>query len=461
MVGGFEWLGSDPLAVQERVVGGVKVRARAEPLEMPAAEEEEDPKGQIYTKDKVAPLCLSSDVEGQAIQESLEPQDQSQNTVNKEDNTDLLSPPFARKLWTIAQNEVFQSVNWSDDGESIMIEVDLFQREVLHHRGAVGCSVWQMCCSDWSINKTLIGQYPGRKDRRDKEENKAGKWKAESERFILFRIYRNFNFQRDKPELLENIGRKKMRNRLGQLAELQAKQIQVHYHCLDLHDCGLDEPDKDSISAQLSSFRVSPVPLILSHRWVAPVDTPLAGATSAAEQGPSPKNVKLLHKTEEEDVKSQQGVPNNQTPAGNLSTVASSALEKSSILVSAPDNCPPQETSGPHGEGTSDKDTVSPLTTVKMEGAGHVPSSSSGYLGYGNVMSVYNTCHSILKAALSAISLSVSAEEEEEQEQKEEEEEEGEEEEGKEEEEAYSENTCTICVLFNKKMFINSWATKD
>ncbi|OBS74345.1 hypothetical protein A6R68_15116, partial [Neotoma lepida] len=146
-----------------------------------------------------------------------------------------------------------------------------------------------------------------------------------------------------------------------------------------------------------------------------------------------------LHKTQEDDVMSQQGVTNNKTPADKVSSVPSSALEKSQHPCNDPQNCPPQETSGPCGEGTSDKDTVSPLAAVKAEGDGHVPSSSSGYVGCGYMRSVYSTCCSVLKAAITTISLSVSAEEEEEQEQKEEEE--GKEEERNEEEEEYSENT--------------------
>ncbi|KAH0509520.1 Heat shock transcription factor, Y-linked [Microtus ochrogaster] len=38
-------------------------------------------------------------------------------------------------LWTIVQNDAFQSVNWGDDGKSIVIEVDLFQREIFNFRG--------------------------------------------------------------------------------------------------------------------------------------------------------------------------------------------------------------------------------------------------------------------------------------------------------------------------------------
>lgn len=74
-------------------------------------------------------------MQGQAIQESLEPEDQSQYAVNEEDNTYLLSLPFVRMLWTIVKNDAFQSVNWGDDGNNIVIEVDLFQREIFNFRG--------------------------------------------------------------------------------------------------------------------------------------------------------------------------------------------------------------------------------------------------------------------------------------------------------------------------------------
>ncbi|OBS67067.1 hypothetical protein A6R68_04392, partial [Neotoma lepida] len=222
-------------------------------------------------------------------------------------------------------------------------------------------------------------------------------------------IYRNFNFRRDKPELLENIGRKKLRNMA------RARKAQ------------------------------SPV-------------------TSASEQGPSPKKVKLLptrrsprlHKTEEDDVMSQQEVP-NKTPADKVSSVPSSALEKSQRPCNDPYNCPPQETSGQCGEGTSDKDTVLPLAAVKVEGVGHEPSSSSGYEGCDYMSSVYNNCSSVLMAALAAIILGVSAEEEYEQEQNEEEE--GEEEERKEEDEEYSENTYPDSYALNEEE--NSKVKKD
>ncbi|EGW13985.1 hypothetical protein I79_022117 [Cricetulus griseus] len=148
-------------------------------------------------------------------------------------------------------------------------------------------------------------------------------------------------------------------------------------------------------------------------------------------------------------MKSQQRGPNNQTPAGNLSTRLSSTYNQSNIPESVPDNCPPQQTSVPCGEGTSDNATVPPLAT------GHVPSSSSRYLRYGYMMSMYDTCYSILKAALSAISLSQSTAEEGEEEEEEGEDDEWEdqeeEEEEEEEEEQEGENSCMFCGLFKSQ----------
>ncbi|XP_027288000.1 heat shock transcription factor, X-linked member 3-like [Cricetulus griseus] len=309
-----------------------------------------------------------------------------QLTANEEGNTNLFQQPFPRKLWTIVQNETFQCLNWSEDRDSITIKVDMFQREVLHRR-ATG-KIFET-----KILQSFIRQlyrYGFRKIR-----PKDSSLLSRVSRKMM--VYRTFNFQRDKPELLKIIRRKK---------------------------------------------------------WVSKATSPVP---SAVEQGQDPKKVKLLppglyqwfQKREHDGMKSQQRGPNNQTPAGNLSTRLSSTYNQSNIPESVPDNCPPQQTSVPCGEGTSDNATVPPLAT------GHVPSSSSRYLRYGYMMSMYDTCYSILKAALSAISLSQSTAEEGEEEEEEGEDDEWEdqeeEEEEEEEEEQEGENSCMFCGLFKSQ----------
>ena len=55
--------------------------------------------------------------------------------ANEEENNAVLGLPFPRKLWMIVEDVAFTSVHWNDQGDMVVIEADLFQREVLQHRG--------------------------------------------------------------------------------------------------------------------------------------------------------------------------------------------------------------------------------------------------------------------------------------------------------------------------------------
>ncbi|ERE65664.1 heat shock transcription factor, Y-linked-like protein [Cricetulus griseus] len=153
---------------------------------------------QVYTRDSLVRQGDQVGTQGQAVQESLEPEEQSQHTANEEGNTNLFLLPFPRKLWTMVHNEAFQSLNWSDNRDSIMIKVDMFQREVLHCRAA------------WKIFETKI------LERFIRQLYPYGFSKiCPKDSALQFRmnrkmmVYRTFNFQRDKPELLKIIRRKK------------------------------------------------------------------------------------------------------------------------------------------------------------------------------------------------------------------------------------------------------------
>lgn len=69
-------------------------------------------------------------------QDNLRPEDQSQRVANVEDNTDLRGLSFPRKLWMVVENDAFESAHWSEDGDTVIIEDDLFQREILRRTGA-------------------------------------------------------------------------------------------------------------------------------------------------------------------------------------------------------------------------------------------------------------------------------------------------------------------------------------
>ncbi|ELK35847.1 Heat shock transcription factor, Y-linked [Myotis davidii] len=126
---------------------------------------------------------------GPSPQDNLQPQDPNQGTANVEGNI-LLGLSFPIKLWRIVEDEAFSSVCGNDDGD---IDENLLQSEILCRRGEeqifeskslksficlLNCHGFcKICPSNSSVCS-------------------AGN---------RMMIYRNCNFQRGKPWLLENI----------------------------------------------------------------------------------------------------------------------------------------------------------------------------------------------------------------------------------------------------------------
>ncbi|KAJ8795488.1 hypothetical protein J1605_018269 [Eschrichtius robustus] len=51
-------------------------------------------------------------------------------------NESILELSFPRKLWRMVEDPAFTSVRWNDEGDTVIVEQDLFRREVLRRRGA-------------------------------------------------------------------------------------------------------------------------------------------------------------------------------------------------------------------------------------------------------------------------------------------------------------------------------------
>ncbi|XP_069319673.1 heat shock transcription factor, X-linked member 3-like [Eulemur rufifrons] len=284
----------------------------------------------------------------QGSQDNLQLEDQSQRVANVEDNTDLRGLSFPRKLWMIVENEAFKSVHWSDDGDTVIIEDDLFQREILRRRGA------ERIFETDSL-KSFIRQlnlYGFSKIR----PNNSSVHAPGNKRMM---IYCNSNFQRDKPELLENIEKK------GYLRN--------------------------------TALRASGAPALKRKKLVATRRSPRIHHNNAKKEA---------------NQKSQMGAPNVQGPSGTRSFTFSGVCSMNSISRYPQENCPAHEPYGPSGEGTSRNATFVPLATAPMEGTGEGAASPQVVADYGSVMSLYDTCYSILLAALSVMSPNEPPEEE-------------------------------------------------
>uniref|UniRef100_A0A8D2DTT8 HSF-type DNA-binding domain-containing protein n=1 Tax=Sciurus vulgaris TaxID=55149 RepID=A0A8D2DTT8_SCIVU len=274
-------------------------------------------------------------------QESLPPEEPNQSVTSEEGHENLLGLSFPRKLWVIVESDAFRSVHWSGEGDTVVIEADLFQSEVLGRRGA------ERIFETDSL-KSFIRQLNlyGFSKIRPKD---SGVHSRVNKRTM---IYRNSNFQKDKPGLLENICKKGQRRNSARRATCAPT------------------PKRKKLVATRHSPRF--------HRFHREV-----GAEEALPQ---------------------REAPDDQGPRGTQPFMLSGVWAMGNASDLPPENQAPQEPRGPSGEGTSGNDTSVPQATAGMEGEGEVPGSPPGFPDYCSVMSLYNTCYSILLAALSAMS---------------------------------------------------------
>ncbi|KAM5197074.1 heat shock transcription factor, X-linked member 3-like [Hipposideros larvatus] len=135
--------------------------------------------------------------EGPGPQDNPPPQAPNQGAANVEGNRAILGFSFPRKLRIIVEDDTFTSVRWNDDEDIVIIEKDLFQGEILSRKGAE--RIFETGSLKTFIR--LMNHYGFSKIR----PNDPSDYSPGNKRVMM---YRNCNFQRDKPLLIENVKRK-------------------------------------------------------------------------------------------------------------------------------------------------------------------------------------------------------------------------------------------------------------
>ena len=114
---------------------------------------------------------------------------------------------------------------------------------------------------------------------------------------------------------------------------------------------------------------------------------------------------RIHHEEPANDDKTVLGAaPNAQGPSSSQPFAFSGIWSLSSAAGYAMATHGPSEPGGLSGEGTSRNMMFVPLATARRDDTGELPVSPPVYPDYGTVMSLYNTCYSILLAALSVMS---------------------------------------------------------
>ncbi|KAJ1057853.1 hypothetical protein K5549_013635 [Capra hircus] len=284
------------------------------------------------------------------LRDNPPPQVPNPEMANEENNA-VLGLSFPRKLWRIVEDAAFTSVHWNDEGDTVVIEADLFQMEVLQRRGTD-----QIFETD-SIKSFIreLNLYGFRKI--CPSSHSAGK---------KLMIYRNSNFQRDKPLLLQNIQRKGNPRTTSQPATSttttpkRKKRVVTTRHSPQFHH---------------NEF------------------------------------------TQEAGNKVQKGMPADHRTPSQCSFVFSDLWSVGNVARWAGRNHLPSDQGSPSGEGTSSKAISVPSATAERESPGKLPESPPVYPDHESLMTLYNTCYSILMAGLLVMTPEEALEAEEEQEE--------------------------------------------
>ncbi|XP_062941023.1 heat shock transcription factor, X-linked member 3-like [Cynocephalus volans] len=301
-----------------------------------------------------------SDVQGdQAVgqdadsQNDEQPADQNKRASSVEEDSDPRTLSFPRRLWKIVEDDAFKSVHWDDDGHTVIIEQDLFQREILRQRG-----VDRIFETD--SMKTFIRQM----NRYGFSKIRPNASSADSQGNNKLMLYRNQNFQRDQPGLLENIHRKG-----------------------DLRNTAL------TVTCAPTAKRKKLVPTRQSLR------------------------IQHINAKKEANSKSQGEAPNVQGLSNpQFSMFRGGTWSRSRFARHPIGNRPPQEPNDPNRrEVTSENVRFEPRADTGMEGAGDPVPNLPLYPGNGLRMSMYCIYYPIWMASLLVTSPSELPNEEEEE----------------------------------------------
>ncbi|KAM9180988.1 heat shock transcription factor, X-linked member 3-like [Dugong dugon] len=337
------------LSVGDKPEGGVPLIPVPDP-KMAAREILDDYGGQDVSRDRGAP-------------DQLEAEAPNPGAAGGEEDNAALQFSFPRKLWMIVEDDAFKSVRWSDNGDFMIIEKDLFQREVLHRRGAERIFETDTLKS-FTRQLNLHGFA--------KVHPKGSLWKEVT-------VYRNCNFKRDHPLLLKNIQRR------GQV------------------------------------------------KCSAPPATTARRRAKGKQQEATRRSLRIQQKNAMKEANKMPPVnPLHVTPGpgATQSLTFSSVWPLSSVSGAALEQPPPTQPSMPSREGTSPDVQFHPPASAGMAGAGEPPTGPAVSPDYRSVMTLYDTCYSVLLRTLSAMAPDESPDSE---------------------EDSPSEYHCSICERFQRQ----------
>ncbi|XP_075395968.1 heat shock transcription factor, Y-linked-like [Tenrec ecaudatus] len=178
-----------------------------------SADAEASMRSLIYDCSSTGETVLRAPVEEyafQALSEGLSMKRSSYRFSASEahEGNDLLSLTFPRKLWKIVESNRFKSISWAASGTSIVINEELFKKEVLERKSPFNIFETQNMKS-FARQLNLYGfRKTGKNCQRSASLADFLEEEKEASAFNKLQFYRNPNFQRGCPQLLMRMKRR-------------------------------------------------------------------------------------------------------------------------------------------------------------------------------------------------------------------------------------------------------------
>ncbi|XP_005405570.1 PREDICTED: heat shock transcription factor, Y-linked-like [Chinchilla lanigera] len=130
------------------------------------------------------------------------------NISEPDEDSDFLSLNFPRKLWKLVESEKFKSIGWDEAGTSIVINEELFIKEVLERKSP--CRIFETTSMQSLVRQLNLYGFSKLKQTFQRSASLADFLAEENEASVLNKLqfYRHPNFKRGYPQLLVRMKRR-------------------------------------------------------------------------------------------------------------------------------------------------------------------------------------------------------------------------------------------------------------
>ncbi|KAM7098716.1 heat shock transcription factor, Y-linked-like [Molossus nigricans] len=182
-----------------------------------------------------------------------------------EEDNDFLSMTFPRKLWKIVESEQFKSIWWDENGTSIVINEELFKKEVLERKAPF--RIFETDSMKSLVRQLNLYGFSKMRQNFQRSDSLADFLAEEKEVSVLSKLqfFHNPNFKRGCPQLLVRVKRRLGIKHASPASSLFQDFNKKHFggqgH-VDNHNSGLvAETSEESVFSQSTNLNM---PLIRS-----------------------------------------------------------------------------------------------------------------------------------------------------------------------------------------------------